>query len=313
MNKSPRLISAAWIISGIILIGNNMTIGQQSVSEPLRQHAVSVLRHALTEQPKWIKLHAAEALLALDYRENVRQTFLDELERHGKQPQYRIGIWRVLARTDRHIKIAHDNWVQQIVAAFEDEHSPDRIHAAESLGKLEYKVNTEDATTMGRWQNFSEQGKHASQAFARWVLLNSGVEGAESFLADLLDSDQEMGAGVAAYAFRFRGSISRTTWNKLAQRATTAIEPDRVYLASTALKHAPDDQIQAKQRLHAILIELAQTGNKVQRYQACEALAESGRPEDVHVLASLLNDDQVHPDVQVAAALAICRIGRRNN
>ena len=313
MSKSSRLISAAWIASGIILLGDSMVIGQEPVSEPLRQHAVSVLHHALTEQPQWVKVHAAEAMLALDYREDVRQTFLDELEHHGEQPQYRIGIWRVLARTDRHVKLAHDNWVQRIVAAFEDEHSPDRIHAAESLGKLEYEVNTENATTMARWHKFSEQGKHASQAFARWVLLNSGVEGAESFLADLLDSDQEMGAGVAAYAFRFRDSISRTTWDKLAQRATTSLEPDRVYLASAAMKHAPDDQTQAKQQLRAILIELAQTGNKVQRYQACEALAEAGRPEDVHILAALLNDDQVHPDVQVAAALAICRIGRRDN
>src|SRR5947207_1112832 len=95
----------------------------------LRQKAVHVLRTAMKSEARWIKVHAAEALLSGgEPQDVVAQTFVIELASKGGEPQYRIGIWRVLAQAAPSGE-RRDRWIAKILAAFQDVRGPDRLHA----------------------------------------------------------------------------------------------------------------------------------------------------------------------------------------
>src|SRR5436190_22221225 len=79
----------------------NDTSPPAAVSDSLRQKELQVLRTALEREERWSKVHAAEFLLSLDYPQGVAQIFERELASRGDEPEYRIGIWRVLAQAAR--------------------------------------------------------------------------------------------------------------------------------------------------------------------------------------------------------------------
>ena len=66
----------------------------------LEESSLAELKHVLHNQPEFIKVHAAEFLVWLGHKDEVREVFLRENDLHGSQPKYRIGIWRVLAQTE---------------------------------------------------------------------------------------------------------------------------------------------------------------------------------------------------------------------
>src|SRR4051812_24967116 len=63
--------------------------------------ARSELHRALHEETKFVKVHAAEALLELGIGQDVRSVFESEQTLHVNESPYHIGIWRVLARTSK--------------------------------------------------------------------------------------------------------------------------------------------------------------------------------------------------------------------
>ena len=69
----------------------------------------------------------------------MKGAFLTEARIHSVEPQYRIGIWRVLARA-ADSEQEHAKWVGKIRDVFLDATAPDRPHAAETLAKLNYKL-----------------------------------------------------------------------------------------------------------------------------------------------------------------------------
>lgn len=97
---------------------------------------ISVLYH----EERWIKVHAAEFLIWESQSvPAVREEFLKENERFGDIPQYRIGIWRVLAQAalnDQERAV----WVNKIVEVYANENNTDRLHAIESLAKLQHSI-----------------------------------------------------------------------------------------------------------------------------------------------------------------------------
>ncbi|MDD4890856.1 MAG: hypothetical protein PHU85_13125, partial [Phycisphaerae bacterium] len=106
-----------------------------SVTPAIRQRSIDAMRQTLDQEQRWIKVHAAEYLLELDYRDGVREVFLKELDLHGDEPEYRIGIWRVLARAAVAEK-DRKTWIGRISEVIADRAAPDRGHAIESLAKL---------------------------------------------------------------------------------------------------------------------------------------------------------------------------------
>lgn len=275
-----------------------------TVTQEVRGRAVEALRRTLGEEERWVKVHAAEFLLALDYRDDVQEIFEEELARSGDEPEYRIGVWRVLARAAARPE-DRDSWTAKIRDVFLDADAPDRLHAVESLAKLRYTVSEEEAEPFER-AALGVDGRTA--AYANWVLVNSGVEGAEARLADLLDSPEPGPRTSAQYALRHLADLSAATQSKLAEAA--AGEPidasGGVFLVSAAVVHAPDGlQAARKDRLLAYAAE----GESSEKYQACETLATIGAREDLPLLVRLLDGSDA--DVRSAAACAILRIGRR--
>ncbi|MFC1597893.1 Na+:solute symporter, partial [Planctomycetota bacterium] len=275
-----------------------------AVTEEVRGRAVEALRRTLGEEERWVKVHAAEFLLALDYPDEVKEAFGEELARSGDKPEYRIGIWRVLARAAARPE-DRDSWTAKIRDVFLDADAPDRLHAVESLAKLRYTVPGEEAEPFERAARGSD-GRMA--AYANWVLVNSGVEGAEARLADLLDSPEPGPKTAARYAFRHLTGLSAATQSRLTEAAVG--EPDdpsgEVFLVTAAVVHAPDGLRAAwKDRL----LGYAAVGTSSEKYQACETLAAIGAHEDLPLLIRLLDDSDA--DVRSAAACAVLRIGRR--
>jgi hypothetical protein len=270
-------------------------------NDGLRQKALHALREAMNSQERWIKVHAAEALLAGGEPQDVARTFDSELAAKGGEPQYRIGIWRVLAQAARS-REQREPWIARILAAFRDARGPDRLHAAETLGKLAYRAAEQDADPFERAAR-SSSGPLAANA--RWVLANSGRPDGDVRLAELLDSGDAGTRAAAAYAVRHLPKLSAAAWNKLAAavRKETGDDIVRASLLSAAFVHAPADQ---RARFKADLLKYARSGTTDERYEACGALATAGRADDLPLLGGLL--DAANADVRVGAANAIVQV-----
>jgi SSS family solute:Na+ symporter len=282
----------------LVVLGAVAARASADVHESLRQRAAQVLRSAMDTEDRWIKVHAAEALLSLGYPDGVARTFERELASKGEEPQYRIGIWRVLAqaaRSDRERK----PWVARILAAFHDTRGPDRLHAAETLGKLGYRAGDTEAAA---FDLVARMGPGPLAANARWVLANSGRPGGDIRLADLLASDDAGTRATAAYAIRHLPRLSAAAWERLTVAVRKEPENDivRASLVSAAFVHAPADQ---KAQFTIELLKYARTGSNDAKYEACAALATHGRHDDLPLLTGMLENNNA--DVRVGAAAAI--------
>ena len=281
---------------------------QSSIASPQPPTPVSqaarVLHDALASEPRWIKVHAAEALIAGGSdadRDEVRRAFERELAEHGSEPEYRIGIWRVLAQAapgDR------GGWVRRIADAFLDAAGPDRLHASESLGKLGYRARADE---IDAFERAAHGGVNALAANALWVLANSGRADAEPRLADLLTAGDAATRATAAYAVRHLQTVSSTTWTKLtaalgAERANGLV---RASLAAAAFVQAPTSQRPA----FRYALEQQSRGDADMKSEVCGALAMAGERDDLALVATLAVDANV--DVRVGAARALIAIDRR--
>jgi SSS family solute:Na+ symporter len=274
------------------------------VTPELRERSAGILRQVFEGEQRWLKVHAAEYLLALDHPEGVKEAFTKELQDHGGEPQYRIGIWRVLARAAYNEKERQEQ-TKKIRDAFFDTASPDRLHAAETLAKLGYVLPDDEVAGMEQAAG-PENGPWAP--YAAWILLNSGRPGSEARLAAMLDSDDAEVRLGAAYALGHRPSVSEATRKALAAAAQRepADSKARVFLLFAAAAHAPAAE---NSLLKNELAALAAKGGAEARNEACRALTRIGDPSDLALLTPLLDDPD--PDLRATAADAVLRIDRR--
>jgi SSS family solute:Na+ symporter len=292
------LIYYAWLPAQVLAAG-----ASSAVDEPLRQQCVDVLRRVLDREERWVKVHAAEYLLALDYPEGVWETFQKERDLHEQEAEYRIGIWRVLARAAVEERRA-SQWIARIRDVFLDPQARDRLHAMESLAKLGYQVPP--AQTAPFVEAAAGSGQLA--AFARWVLVNSKKADAEQRLAEFVDSPDLKTRTAAAYAFSRLASVSPVTAATLlsAAQRESVDSTARVYLVAAAARHSHSDD---RQILTGELRRSLRTGTPQDRRVACEALAGLALESDLPLLTETLSDSDA--DLASAAACAVLRIGRR--
>ncbi len=276
-----------------------------AVDDQLRLHAVQVLRDTLANEEQWVKVHAAEQLLSLRYLDGVGEAFEKELERHADEPQYRIGIWRVLAR-DAAGPQDRDRWVDRIRAARNDLDGPDRLHATETLAKLNYVANADEIPLLEKDAR-SDDGPMA--AFALCILVHSGLTEHEADLAALLRSEDERTRLCAAYSFRHIEDINPETLSLLDDVATQEKEGTtaRAYLLSSFFYHVED--VNTIAQLKSVLEEYVKNGTTAEKTEAIAALGERGDERDLPLLIESLEDSEA--DVRAAAAYSILRIGRR--
>ena len=123
-----------WLIAVLSIAGATLAddAAPTQVNRSLRERSIAVLRRVMDREERWIKVHAAEYLLQAGYPEGVKDAFLLESSIHGTEPQYRIGIWRVLARAAENEQ-EQAKWISNIRDVFLDPKAPDRSHAAETL------------------------------------------------------------------------------------------------------------------------------------------------------------------------------------
>ena len=280
-------------------------------SPELRDRAVSILQSVLRSEQRWVKVHAAEYLLKLDHPRGVEEEFRRELALHGQELQYRMGIWRVLARAAGEDKQPAE-WTGRIRRVFLDPAAPDRLHAMESLAKLGYRLplaadrrtprDAEDRPFLGEAAQPTAMG-----AFARWTLAHSGRVEGDAWLSELLGEADPVTRLAAAYALRNLPAISPQACQKLisAARREPADSTAKVHLACAAAVHAaPADAAALRQPV----VDYARTGTNLERYHACETLARIGGTGDLPLLQPLMHHSD--GDVRASAAYAVLRISQ---
>lgn len=301
------LVIVGLVMGCLVQVGCNHRQDLEQPS-PIREHSVRAMRDALREGEKWVKVHAAEFLISLDYRSAIREQFATQRSRYETEPAYRIGIWRVLARLDRHDKTASEVSVNKIVQAFLDETAPDRVHAVESLAKLHYEPTDSVRRAL---EVFAQDGPDAGRAYAWWVLLNQGDRRAEAALTDALADHDVRLRQTAAYVLRHQAVVSKSTSTAL--QTALAKEPveslARPYLLTATYRHA--DAARYGAQLQSELLELLAQGSASAQYEVTRLAADVGDTWSTE-LRSLLRESNTSADVKASAAHALCRIGRRH-
>ena len=96
-----RALTLLPLLLALVGVGSAQAGGPLQVTPELRNRSLSVIRQVLDREHRFVKVHAAEYLLSLGYAQGVKETFDKQLQTHGGELQYRIGIWRVLAAATR--------------------------------------------------------------------------------------------------------------------------------------------------------------------------------------------------------------------
>ncbi|SKB97157.1 transporter, SSS family [Parapedobacter luteus] len=294
------------------------TAQKRPVSDDARSQMVRILRHVLYDTLQWEKVHAASYLLQLDYQDDVRDVFLEEAQRKGHIPFYRIGIWRVLASAPAR-EAEQGKWLARIQGVAADTSALDRVHAVESLAKLgmptTWEPNTADPilNLFIRWAN----------SYATAGNLHQTVDALLHIIADSEGRRQTRERRLAAYAIRNIGRLDTRQWNELADLALGDNTPhaQQVYCLAAAVAAAPQ-AMKGTQRFFELkdrLITLASEGAAAEKMELSLALAESGGPDDLAMLYALAEAGSAIvstagelSDVRAAAAYAILRIDRRH-
>lgn len=292
-----------------------------SASEHIEQQSIAVLRQVLATQHEWVKVHAAEYLIWSGHPAGVQEAFLQEEKQWGAKPQYRVGIWRVLAQaagTPAGMKI----WTDKIMAVFLDSSATDRTHAAETLAKLKISPLEND-------RNLTKNTlKNPVKPLALYTLWSTAFASPGSFRAVsgqffklILAAGSKPGDKVIpAYALRQLKTLSDKERLLLADAALAepADSPARIYLLSAAFT-ATDRRAEQWQQLYTEILKYRTSTSKGQISEMAAALAETGSRADIAWLIPLLNstgqfpDDADRADVAAAAAHAILKISQRKS
>ncbi|GAA4445454.1 hypothetical protein GCM10023091_37180 [Ravibacter arvi] len=282
-------------------------------SEALRTEAVSELKRVLTDTLRWEKVHAAEYLMELQYFDQIKEVFLREEKIHGKEPSYRVGIWRVLAQVPA-LSAERNQWIDRIHGVYKDRRSIDRAQAAESLAKLKHPFTP-----------VAEEKDPVVKLFAEWAGAYASPKTAATARTELMrlimpGSRAPRERKVAAYALRHLGPSSYAETQAISNLALS--EPDssevRAYLLSAAIHHLPVDSLSRNRLVYDELVRLASGGSKSVCFEVEHALAVRGASSDIPLLTGFLkgtSDNRFTPaeeaDIRAGAAYALLRIDRR--
>lgn len=310
-----NLLYGLIFLVSLLISCSDQTNSKGELSSELRAHAIEQLHSVLYSDLKWEKIHAAEYLLALDYRTGVDSVFKKEELKFGNEAYYRIGIWRVLAQSggnDDFKKV----WMDKIKAVYQDSLSQDRIHAAEALAKLEISPTIEIQT--------NDEILHV---FSTWAYAYSSDSRKKQSIADLIEilkgeEYSDRARKLAAYALRKVKGISASDWDQITDLALsqTEISDVQVYLTSLSWITAPKDSLSVP-RMEKLKDRMSKVGedNLIYQREYAYTLGEKGTNLDLGYLEKLanLNPDKDNPsynqliDLKVTAAYALLRIERR--
>lgn len=266
----------------------------------LEAKARATLWHVFDTEKDWVRVHAAEALIAAGEGAKVRAIFQRDLATWEKTPA-RIGAYRVLA-TLAETPEERAQYVAAVERVYLDPKNPDRPQAVETLGKLGCVLS---GATL---EAVREQATHAAPAdriMPWWALANSGDAAARGKLVAAVASDGAMQQR-GAYALRWLRCDDAGVRAALAEAAARVESGTLPYafVLSAALRTwpaAPDAAVW-REKLKAALV----SGDAVAQFEAAQTLQYFLRPEDLEAVAPLLEGKE--GDTRTAGALVILRV-----
>lgn len=304
-------------ILSVLFLTGSCTVKDEP--EILAEKAQEFLVHTLETGNRWVKVHAAEELLTLGYFKDIRELFIKELEQYGDTPRYRIGICRVLTRASL-TDDERNMWIGRIARVYADTLQPDRLHAAESLAKLNVNLLKIAPEVVRSDLNSNDT---LLQAFVRWG--SSVAENPDSVnyhsLMTMIASPVETFRRIGAYALGFCPGLPADPRHVLAGKART--EPGdskaKVYLLKAAFLLSDNDSTSAA--LRTGLDHFLSSPEKYARMETVLALAEKGTVHDLPRLKEQFLEDLSSnrgafseseiTDIRATSAYAILRIYQR--
>lgn len=296
---------------------------QEKQTDTLVNEAVNTLRAVLNEQQEWVKVHAAEFLIWTGNVQGVKQAYEKEFEVFGNKPQYRIGIWRVLAQLG--IGDEAQKYKSEILKAFVDTAGEDRIHAIETMAKLklsplpEHTEITKDAL---------ESEIKSLAAYTHWAVAYTNEDSLTTakkyFLAKVLNIHEDiLSRRIAAYVLRNSGNLGKEDWNVLSTMVLSL--PDeaegKISFLNAALLTSPEELklSETYKKLFSQFLSFSNKKDKALRMDIAAGLAAVGTNEHIALLEVWMkNTDPIgvaadYADVQASAAYAVLKICERDN
>ncbi|WP_437204030.1 hypothetical protein [Planctomicrobium sp. SH664] len=179
-----------------------------------------ILRLALHPAGELQSAKTAELMILLGAREEALQLLRPYSE--GEISPFRIVTWRALARGEESAAV-RDKSCQRIRQVLLDESSPFRVHAQESLAKLEAPLQPEEALFIERSLSSSLE---SDAPFALWRVAQSGNrDAALTRLTELLDSTDEIARHRAAYVLWNLSTVPLATRTMLLRLAHDGTQP----------------------------------------------------------------------------------------
>lgn len=271
----------------------------------LADQAKAVLLGVASDEAGWIKVHAADVLVALGYTDFARRVFTGSQPLSGEPPPHRIGIMRTWAQAASTAG-ERSSWVNAIEQVFLDPTAPDRLQAIETLAKLRHPLSDPARAAA---QQLALTGGEAETPLADWALARSGEAAATSRLVEKLSSTDPIARLRAAYALRWlqpgqttiRDAVARTSQTEPSDATSYA------YVVAAALTLNPDHD--RAPEWQAALEQILEHGEPHARYEAAQALMLRYDPEDLPRVVPLL--EHPHGDVRLGAAWTILHVSDR--
>lgn len=309
-----------FILTGII---NLINISQmETVSLSIQEKkALAELNSTLAHRQKWIKVHAAEYLIWAGYPGAALKEFLKEEKIHSNEPQYRIGIWRVLVQAEKE-PARKKMWLHKIYDAYKDMDGSDRTHATETLAKLKQPVtNLFPQVT----EKTLASGDRNLQTYALWVSSFGSDslmdKNRQKFIDMALTDTNLIIRKISAFVLRQSKGLNLHQWERLTLSALSSDKTDDTYLTflATSLVTAPAGADTKKLlQINDLLIKDVENYTAGQRTELSQALAEKGKKKHLKILQGFINDknsagiydpsSDEGADLRAAAAYAILKI-----
>jgi sialidase-1 len=273
--------------------------------DALALRAKSVLHEIYDQEESWVKIHAAEALIAGGEAIAMRERFLRMVPTADMLP-YRVGVWRVLANTS---PTAGERaaCVAQVEKIFLNLAAPDRSQAIETLCKLRAQVT---GPVLDLVRRTAADDQDTLRPLALWSLATMGEPGAMKSLGSLLLSPDARTRQIAAYALRWVRERDPATMGALAKAAQAESSDSVAYAYLLSAAFALDADPAHRPAWRSALEGILASGSMDARFETCHGLLQEAGVADLSRYAPLLNE--VGNDTRVGAALTILYVHARH-
>lgn len=260
-----------------------------TLSEVTRLHAI--LDEGVRQPTSLISIHAAELLIRLKRTVGLLPYFRSQ--KTDEANPYQMGVWRILAMIEDS-ETKKEAAVQQIRKTLLDKRSAYRVHAMESLAKINAPISVEERNVV---HSIAASDSEPAAPFALWRLAQLELERRQAMtrLTKLLLSENEIIRFRSAYTLWHLRPLPDSTLKVLLGMQDQATPPE---LHRLVYALAGDDRDQWE--------SAANSNNAAARYFVALQLAECRDDRGCSILKKLLDDADL--DVQSAAAFSILKL-----